>query len=199
MKTNLKTIIKFRPCSRGITKLMNNLGHKCVEDNWEDVYNSLSKEQQTKDIDFKFILESNDIEDTFWALRTQLRKTRMLIGADIVESVLYIYEKQYPNDNRMRDYIQGIRDYCDNKITQVELNALKTDVAAYAAVNAAVTGVVDAGHDAAYAAVNAVATGVVNTAATAVVDANTYAAAADILGVMDEQWKKNKEILLKYI
>ena len=204
MKTNLKTIIKFRPCSKGITELMNNLGHICVEDNWEDVYNSLSKEQQTKDIDFKFILESNGIEDTYGVLRTQSKKTRTLIGADIVESVLYIYEKQYPNDMRMRDWIQGIRDHCNGKITKAELNALKIDVA-YAVANAAnavvyaANAVVYAATDAAYAAVNAVATGVVNTAATAVVDANTYAAAADILGVMEEQWKKNKEILLKYI
>ena len=192
MKTNLKTIVKFRPCAIGITKLMNNLGHICVENNWEDVYNSLSKEQRMKDIDFKFILESNGVEDTYWALRTQSKNTRMLIGADIVESVLYIYEKKHPDDNRMRDWIQGIRDHCNGKITKAKLNTLKINVAADAAlVVGAATAVVCAGYDAAYAAVNA--------AATAVVDANAYNAVAYVFGVMDEQWKKNEEILRKYI
>jgi len=166
MKTNLKTIIKFKPCAYGITKLMNSLGHKCTMYNWRDVYNPLSKEQQTKNIDFKFILESNGVKDTFWALRTQPKKTRMLISTDIVESVLYIYEKRHPDDNRMRDCIQGIRDYCNSKITKAKLNTLK--------INTTIT---------AYAI-------------TADVYITAYAAAVTN---RKKQWKKNEEILLKYI
>jgi len=164
METNLKTIIKFKPCAHGITKLMNNLGHLCTVYNWRDVYNPLSKVQQTKNIDFKFILESNGVKDTFWGLCTQPEKIKMLISADIIESVLHLYEKRHPNDTRMRDYIQGIRDYCDGKITQVELNALK--------INVAITTYVDVVYTVAYAAA------VTN---------------------RKKQWKKNEEILLKYI
>jgi len=182
MHTNLKTIVKFKPCSDGITKLMNNLGHKCNKYNWVDVYISLSKEQQTKDIDFKFILESNGVKDTFWGLRTQPEKIRMLIGVDIVESILHIYEKQYPNDNRMRDYIQGIRDFCNGKITQKRLNVLKQD--AY-----------DAVHDAAAAYDAAYDTAVV----VAAVASDAYAIVYAVYIDHKEQWKKNEEILLKYI
>jgi len=197
MKTNLKTIVKFEPCSIGITELMNNLGHLCAECDWEDVYNSLSKEQQTKDIDFKFILESNGIEDTFWVLRTQSKKTRMLIGADVVESVLHIYEEKYPNDMRVRNCIQGIRDYCDSKITKAELNVLKFD--AYDAADAADAADTVAANnayvvaDAATAVANA-ASAVVYAVVYAAVDANAYTVVA-----RKKQWKKNEEILLKYI
>ena len=200
MKTNLKTIIKFRPCSRGITKLMNNLGHKCNRCNWEDVYNSLSKEQQTKDIDFKFILESNGVKDTFWCLYTQPKKIRMLISADVAESILHIYEEQYPNDMRVRNCIQGVRDYCDGKITQERLNVLKQDAAdaaydvydivvvdAAADVVKAAYDVADAAHTVAYAAY--AAADAVNVAI-GIVDVHIVAVA--------ERWKKNEEILLKY-
>ena len=193
MKTNLKTIVKFDPCDEGITKLMNNLGHICVEENWEDVYNSLTPEQQTKDIDFKFILKSNGVKDTFWGLCTQPEKIRMLIGADVVESVLHIYEEKYPNDMRVRDCIQGIRDYCNGKITKAKLNILKIDAAdaaydaaAYDAAADTDTYAVYVVADAAYDAVNATSTvvyAVVNAAYTA----------------RKEQWKKNEVILLKYI
>jgi len=193
MHTNLKTIVKFKPCSEGIAKLMNNLGYKYDGYNWEDVYNSLSKEQQNKSINFKFILESNGVKDTFWGLCTQPKKTRMLIGADIVESVLYIYEKHYPNDNRMRDWIQGIRDYCDNKITKAELNALKTD--AYVATGDTIYDAATA----ATAATNAVNATVYDTANAAAAAAYDTANAVAAYAARKEQWKKNEEILLKYI
>ena len=166
METNLKTIVKFKPCTDGMTKLMNSLGHLCADYNWRNVYNSLSREQQTKDIDFKFILKSNGVKDTFWALCTQPKKIRMLIYVDIVESVLHIYEKRHPGDMRMRDCIQGIRDYCDGKITKAELNTLK--------INTTIT---------AYA-----------------ITANVYITAhsAAVTG-SKKQWKKNEEILRKYI
>ena len=209
MKTNLKTIIKFRPCSKGIAELMNNLGHLCVEENWEEVYELLSKKQQNKSIDFKFILESNRVKDTFWALCTQPKKIRMLIGADVVESVLHIYEKQYPNDNRMRDYIQGIRDYCNGEITKAKLNTLKIDVAAtYGAfIVDAATAVATAGYDAAHAAVCDTANNAAFAVYTAAADAYAaaaYNAAYNAVFATDataykEQWEKNEEILLKYI
>jgi len=183
MHTNLKTIIKFRPCSKGITKLMNNLGHKCTVRNWEDVYNSLSKEQQTKDIDFKFILKSNSIKDMYWGLCTQPKKIRMLISADVLESVLHIYEKKHPNDMRVRNCIQGIRDFCNGKITQAELNILKYDARADVGATAAADAAVDVVADAAAADV---------AIATAFYGITGHTA-------HKEQWKMNKEILLKYI
>ena len=135
MHTNLKTIVKFKACADGITKLMNNLGHKCNRCNWRNVYNSLTPEQQTKDIDFKFILESNGVKDTFWALRTQSKKTRMLISVDAAHTHV---------------------------------------AAAHAAAHA------DAARADTYAA---------------------YVAAyvANATTAYNEQWKKNEEILLKYI
>jgi len=182
MKTNLKTIVIFLPCSKGITKLMNNLGHNCNRHDWTDVYISLTPEQQTKDIDFKFILESNGVKDTFWVLCTQPKKIRMLIGADVVESVLHIYEEKYPNDMRVRNCIQGIRDYCDGKITQERLNVLKQDAHAANATGAT-------------AAANAAYGSVYDAAARS----TTVAYAAVDVDALYEQWKKNEEILLKYI
>ena len=182
MITNLKTIVKFLPCSKGIAKLMNNLGHNCNRHDWVDVYYSLTPEQQTKDIDFKFILGSNGVKDTFWALCTQPKKIKLLIGADVVESVLHIYEEKYPNDMRVRNCIQGVRDFCNGKITQERLNVLKQD--AYAAHATGSTAAANAANGSVYDA--AVAT---TTVAYAAVDVDAFA----------EQWKKNEEILLKYI
>jgi len=193
MKTNLKTIVKFKPCSKGIVKLMNNLGHKCNRHDWEDVYNSLSKKLQTKGIDFKFILESNGVNDTFWVLRTQPEKIKMLISADIVESVLHIFEKQYPNDMRVRNCIQGVRDYCNGKITKAKLNILKFDAADAADAVAVNTYTAYVVADAAYDVANA-ASAVVYTSVYAAVDANAYTDVA-----RKKQWKKSEEILLKYI
>jgi hypothetical protein len=170
-----------------MSKLMNGLGIKCTEGNWEEKYLKLSNYKKNKKIDFKFILKNNGVEDTFWALRTQEKIKVLPILADIAESVLYIYENKYPKDMRVRDYIQSIRDFVEGKITEEELSVLKN--ATYAAYNAA--------YNATYAAYNAV----YNAAYAAYNAAYNAAYAADAAYATGRklQWKKNQEILERYL
>jgi len=183
MQTTLKQIVHFRPCNEGVSKLMNGLDIECTENNWNEVYHQLSEEIKNQEIDFRFILKNNGIEDTFWVLRTQEEKTVMPILADVAESVLYIYEEKYPNDSRVRDCIQGIRDYCNDKITKEELFKLRNAAAdAYSAAAADAYSV----YSAAFSVYSAYS-------AYAAADAAYYASARE------KQWEKNEEILLKYI
>jgi len=121
MKTTLKEIWDSNPCVGGWEKLVGGLGTK-----------DLSTE-----VTILKIYEINGIMDAMWALRTQNYKDYCLMLADIAESVLYIFENKYPKDSRVRDCIQGIRDYKAGKISNEKLcnfssNAANASNAAYA-------------------------------------------------------------------
>ena len=117
MKTTLRKIKSFDPQYFGsndfMKKLCKNLGTTNLD----------------TEVSILQILESNGVEDAFWALRTQDYKDYCLILADIAESVLDIAEEKFPKDVRPRKGIQGIRDYKDGKISIKELKSLANAVA----------------------------------------------------------------------
>ena len=81
-------------------------------------------------IDLLTTLETNGVDDCLWALQATVEdasRITELIIADVAESVLYIYEREYPTDKRVRECIQARRAYANGEI----------DAAAWAAARAA--------------------------------------------------------------
>lgn len=110
-------------------------------------------------------------EDRFWVLiRLVPVDKRRLVAADIAESVLHLFEKQSPDDERPRKAIEAAR-------SGGPAIASRACDAAYGAARTA-----DTAADAAYAAY---------------VSANASADAA--YAADTEQWDKNFEIVLSYI
>ena len=119
--------------------------YKLRESGWQTLLNHLNKTiADDEDLSFATILESNGIEDAIWCLRTLPLKEQLPFRADIAESVVHIYEEQYPDDLRVRDCIAVTRDFAAGKATEEQLQAAAG--AAYAA---------DAANSAAPAAANA--------------------------------------------
>jgi hypothetical protein len=178
MKTTYNEILKHKPCEKGL---------------------KLAKPEWVKDpdmaIDFKELLEVAGVKNTFWCLRTQEYKSYCLILADIAESVLYIYKKAYPDDSRVRDSIESIRRYSRGEISLKELET--ACAAALAAAEAAARdacAAACAARDAACAARAATCA-----AARAAARAACAAAWAARAAAWDAQWKKNEEILRRYL
>lgn len=134
MKTTIKELYKVRPCCESSAKFLNktfNL-NLAEDDNITSQFNSLTEEQKNKEITILDILNRNGVKDAYWALKTQDYKDYCLILADVAESVLYIFEAEYPSDNRPRKAIEAIRKYKNEEISLEELKAAA--YAAYAAV-----------------------------------------------------------------
>jgi hypothetical protein len=156
MKTTLELIREKNPC----------------EESWLELLKSLDKTKaDSEPIELTYILETLGIDDAIWALRSLEGKDKeiRLFAADCAESVLHIFEKEYPNDDRPRKAIRAARDYANGFINAQELKN-----AAAAAANAAFTA-------AAAAAANAAGTAAFTAAA-------GYAA----------EKGKQKELFIKY-
>jgi len=112
MTTTLNKIKAHSPCGNGWNKLLNYLGKTQADD---------------EQLSIATIIQSNGIEDAIWALRAVEGKDKeiRLFAADCAESVLHIYEKQYPNDDRQRLAIQAARDYANGVISEDELAAAR--------------------------------------------------------------------------
>lgn len=130
--TTTLTLLKGKnACSDGYKTLIHYIGHDYDEN---------------KEINLLTILKSNGIDHFFWAFRAISQpaeiatKIKNNIVADIAESVLHLYEKQYKNDDRPRKAIES----CRNN----HINASDAALAAYAAGNA-INAI--AAHDANYA------------------------------------------------
>jgi hypothetical protein len=120
MQTTLNKIKAHSPCGL--------LEPKNTEKGWGKLLNHLNKTQSDDEpLELRTILESNGLNDTIWALRAVDGKDKeiRLFAADCAESVLHIYEKQYPNDARPRKAIQAARDYANGVITMEELDAAR--------------------------------------------------------------------------
>ena len=63
-------------------------------------------------------------------IETWNARTQRIFAADCAERVLPIYEKQFPNEKRVRACIQAARDFADGKITDKELAAARDACAA---------------------------------------------------------------------
>ena len=86
-----------------ITTLNKIKSHSPCDDGWEKLLNHLGKTKADNEpLSFATIIQSNGIRDAVWALRAVEGKDKeiRLFAADCAESVLHIYEKQYPNDDR---------------------------------------------------------------------------------------------------
>lgn len=126
--TTLNRIRENNPCHDGWTKLLAYLGKTQADD---------------APLDLLTILKSNGVADCLWAFQCTDDNESIYrhIAADFAESVLHIYETDYPNDNRPRLAIQAARDYADGKISVTALvaagDAAVWDAAVWAAARAA--------------------------------------------------------------
>ena len=175
--TTLNRIKSNSPCQEGWTKLLTFLNKTKADD---------------EELDLLTILESNGVQDCLWAFQCTDNHESIYrhISADFAEFVLYIFEKEYPNDNRPRLSIQASRDYADGKINKEELDdawaaAWAAGAAARAAAGAAAWAAAGAAAWAAVAAARAAAGAAARTAAGAA------AWAAEL--------EKQKEIIIKYL
>lgn len=180
MKTTIEEIYKFKPCFSGFKTFVENhfdssFGEEVVT--IEEIYGSLFDFEKTRSISILEILNSNGAEDAFWALRTQKYKDYCLILADVAESVLHIFEDEYPEDKRPRDVINAMRKYNAGSISHITLKCI---------VIAAIDVFIDI--DPAAKDVNFA------TIAATVADAHTVATAAANTKI-SKQWETNEKIL----
>src|SRR6056297_2798687 len=198
MKATFREIRSDHPCKDGWSLLCNNiLKTDFPEDpkSWKEC--QLSEEQLDTEVSILEILESNGVEDAFWALQTQEYRDYCLILADVAESVLHIWEERYPNDNQPRLAVSTIRKWYSGEATDKELRNAASAVAGAAAGASAYAA--NAAADAAYAyaagnAANDVAADAANAAADVAAD---YADAADAAyaAARKKQWEVNEKIL----
>ncbi|GAH17203.1 unnamed protein product, partial [marine sediment metagenome] len=139
----------------------------------------IRKYGRTKPINLLAILEHNGLDDFFWVLGI-IKDHQILraMAADFAESVLPIFEKQYPADKRPREAIEVARRYARGEATAAAWAA--TGAAARAAARAA-TGAAAwaAARAAAGAATGAAAWAAARAAAGAAARAAAWAAAGD--------------------
>ena len=100
LHTTLELLREKGACEFGYKKLLKNLGTK-----WSD----------DKPINLLRVLKSNGVQDMLWCIRATTEPYKnhweFLCGmyADFAESVLPVYEKQFPNDPRPRNAIEYAR------------------------------------------------------------------------------------------
>lgn len=117
MELTLRMIEANAPCTSG----------------WRTLLKSLNKTKaDEEELDLRYILNSNGIEDAIWCLRCFNYEDYCLFLADIAESVLHIYGSKNKNI-APRDAITAIREYKLGNITLSELSDASDDAAAYAA------------------------------------------------------------------
>ncbi len=180
LTTTLNAIKAKNPCHSG----------------WKKLLQGLSKEEADDEpLTFKAILEINGLKDALWALCVFDYKDYCLFNADMAESVLSIFEKRHPNDDRPRKAIAAIRDYHAGRITQEELSTAV--LAAYTSfVDADVDVDAAAGYAAGYAASAAYA-------AYAAADADAYATAtatatAYVAAARKAKWAEIEALFIKH-
>ena len=131
LTTTLALLKKHSACADGYRKLLKSLPAKWADD---------------KPINLLRVLKSNGVQDMCWCFRATAEDSmvpRVLIAADMAESVLKYFTAKYPNDDRPAKAIQAARDFAAGRISQQDAaNAADAAYAAYAAYAA----------DAAYAA-----------------------------------------------
>ena len=182
--TTLNELKKHNPCAGGYKKLLKHIGADYPAD---------------KPIDLRTILKSNGFDDTIWVLRAAMPvadrdRIARLFACDCAESVLHIYEEEYPDDNRPRNAIEVARRYALGQATEEELQAARN--AADASWSAAWDAARYAARDAARYAADAAG------AAAAAMSAASYAAAAASYAAdaaWDAEAKKQYDMLEAYL
>ena len=94
--------------------------HHACESRYSHLVSALGPEWADKEpINLLDILAHNGTEDCLWALCATDQNCDMvarLMAADFAETVLPIYERDYPGDTRPRAAIQAARDYAHGRI-----------------------------------------------------------------------------------
>jgi len=195
MKTTFAKILEQSPCGQ----------KKDSNEGWDKLISYWKPSDLSKQITIRQILESNGIKDAVWAMAAvDDQKKVMLFCADVAESVLHIFEKEHPNDDRARKCIDGVRRFAKDEITQSEFNEFKDAASSAAAASASsvsyssffaylassATSFVSSAYDSASAA-----------AATSAASASAAysAASAAYSAAYSDKWEEIEEILLKYI
>jgi hypothetical protein len=177
--TTLKLLKNKDACSDGYQTLIDYLGKDYPEE---------------KEINLLTILESNGIDHCLWAFRAttvDTSKQARLIAADCAESVLYIYQEKYPDDNRPELSIKAARDFANGLISSAP--AYAASASAYAAASAAYT-------DSAYASDAASAAAYASAYASDAAYAAAYASAAAYAAASrQKEREKQIEIIKKYL
>ncbi len=154
----------------------------------ERLKQKLSLINTTDYIDFMTILEAVGIEDAIWCLRVLDYHDYCLFLADVAESVLPIFEAEYPDIKEPRKAIEGIRAWHRGSIDREQLYIL-SDAAFDAAYNAAYD-------NAAYAAAAAgFGTGYITGSYAAINAAVNTTYVATYAGL---DWEKIEELFIKH-
>ena len=186
MKTTFKKIKSFEPCREG----------------WQKLIAYYSPNSLDEEISIREILISNGVKDAVWALCAVNDQDKVrLFRADVAESVLHIFEKECPEDDRPRKAIEAIRKFVQKEISKEELKsaAYAADTATYAACTAAAEAAAYTAYAACAAAADTAAYYVITKAVHAVIIA---AEAADVITAAiagTRKWEEIEEILMKYI
>ena len=122
LTTTFQILKESGACEEGYKKLAKNLG-------------GIRKYGKDKPIPLWNILKSNGLDDVLWCSdKTQqpeeAEKVFRLMAADFAESVLHIFEKEYPDDNRPRLAIKASRDYANGNIYDADRSAASADARA---------------------------------------------------------------------
>jgi hypothetical protein len=171
-------------CTSGYRKLAQHLG-------------SVEQYGADREITLLTILDSNGLDDTLWCLRATVEESEAFkrnLACDFAESVLGIFEKRRPGDDRPRKAIEAARGFASGTVSHEEMQgaraaaaaaaAAAADAAAYAAAAAAAYAAAAAADAAAYAA---------DAAAYAAADAAAAAAyAADAADAAARKQKKDQ-------
>ena len=167
--TTLKEIREHEPCREGWTKLLAHLGKTKADD---------------EPLELLTILESNGFDDAIWCLRAKsLERISRHFQAWCAEQVLHLFEKERPEDMRVRDQIAMMRN--DNATNQERAAALE------AAMDAAWSAAQAAAQDAAWSAAWAAARDAALDAAWAAARAAALDAARDAaLDAQEKQFRK---------
>jgi len=164
--TTLNEIREYEPCPKGWNRLLAYLGKTSADD---------------EPLSYATILEGNGLKDAIWALRTRPDLHQIaLFAADCAESVLHVFERDHPDDDRPRKAIEAARVYGANISVDTALSAVSAADAAFTAEDADVGG--ESSASAASAAYAAEAAAFAYVAYAAAVDDHIYvdiAATAD--------------------
>ena len=122
LTTTFDLLKKAGACEDGYKKLAKFLG-------------GITKYGRTTPINLLTILDANGVDDCLWALRATQQECESLcrlMAADFAESVLPIFEREHPEDNRPRKAIEAARAF-----SRGEIGAAARDAAWGAARDAA--------------------------------------------------------------
>jgi hypothetical protein len=106
MKTTFQKIKDCKPCG----------------DVWDQLISYHKPSSFNNEISIKEIIESNGLDDAIWALRAvDDTEALTLFSIDLAKFALPVYEKYFPGDMRVRNYIDTCKKYVRGEISEKEL------------------------------------------------------------------------------